>query len=203
MRKRLSRFKWVFVVVMAGLLVGCAGWYPKPTESTFKMPVVTLSHVEAEHYWGWWYYSAKVKPTAGKAGSYGAPLDLAFIFEIENPNQFPVLMENLKFTVAFEEFDLNTINAQEGMWIPPGKTNQIRIHAMFDGQQSLLSLLVAGGFKLKEKTGAAGAGAGLKQLGKWWEGIPEFNFPIHVKEGAAVFMADGLTKVATFKATFP
>ena len=203
MRKSLRRFKWVCVIVMAGLLLGCAGWYPKPTESSFKMPVVSLSHVEVEHYWGWWYYSAKVEPTAGKAGAHGAPLDLAFIFEIENPNAFPVLMENLKFTVAFEEFDLNTVNAQEAMWIPPGKTNQIRVHAMFDGQQSLLSLLVAGGFKVKEKTGQGGAGAALKLLGGWWEGIPEFSFPIHVKEGAAIFSADGLTKVAAFKATFP
>jgi hypothetical protein len=74
---------------------------------------------------------------------------------------------------------------------------------MFDGRQSLLSLLVTGGFKLKEKGMGVGAGAGLKQLGKWWEGIPEFAFPIHVKEGSAVFKADGLTKVATFGATFP
>ena len=66
-----------------------------------------------------------------------------------------------------------------------------------------LSLLVAGGFKLKAKTGAAGAGAGLKQLETWWTGIPEFKFPVHVKEGAAVFQANGLTKVAAFKATFP
>ena len=190
-------------MVMAALLTGCAYWYPKPSESNFKMPTVKLSHVEVEHYWGWWYYSGKIKPAAGKAGDYGAPLDLAFIFEIENPNKFPVLMENMKFTVAFEEFDLNTVSSPEGMWIPPEKTNQIRVHAMFDGRQSLLSLLVAGGFKLKAKTGAAGAGAGLKQQGVWWTGIPEFKFPVHVKEGAAVFQANGLTKVAAFKATFP
>ena len=74
---------------------------------------------------------------------------------------------------------------------------------MFDGRTALLSLLVTGGFKLKEKTGAAGPGAALKQLGAWWEAVPEFSFPVHVKEGSAVFTADGITQVATFNATFP
>jgi len=203
MTEKSMRFKWMSILVMAVLFMGCAYWYPKPSESNFKMPVIKLSHVEVEHYWGWWYFSNKVKPTVGKPDNYGAPLDLAFIFDIENPNKFPVFMESLKFSVAFEEFDLNTVMLQEGMWIPPGKTNQLRVHAMFDGRQSLLSLLVAGGFKLKEKTGKGGAGAALKQLGVWWQGIPEFKFPIHVKEGSAVFNADGLTKVATFQATFP
>jgi len=51
-------------------------------------------------------------------------------------------MESLKFTVAFEEFDLNTVSSTDTMWIPAGKTNQVRVHAHFDVRQSLLSLLV-------------------------------------------------------------
>ena len=184
-------------MVLSSFLWACAT-VPTPTEQNFETPVVTLVSVEVAHYWGWWYFSKKVEPTMGKAGDYGAPLDLAFVFDIENPNPYPVLMDNLKFTVAFEEFDLNTVSSTEIQWIPGGKTNQVRVHAMFDGRQSLLSLLVTGGFKLKEKSGKAGPGAALKQLGIWWEGAPEFAFPIYVKEGSAVFNADGLMTVATF-----
>jgi hypothetical protein len=129
------------VLVLGTLLLACAT-VPTPTEKNFQAPVVTLNSVEVAHYWGWWYYSKKIEPTKGKAGDYGAPLDLAFVFDIENPNAYPVMMENLKFTVAFEEFDLNTVGSMETQWIPAGKTNQVRVHAMFDGRQSLLSLLV-------------------------------------------------------------
>ncbi len=203
MYKRSAIVKGFVITVLTMFLFGCAAMAPKPTEKNFQDPVVTLDYVEVAHYWGWWYFSNKVKPTMGKAGNYGAPLDLAFVFDVENPNPYPVKMEDLKFTVAFEEFDLNTVSSTETQWIPAGKTNQVRVHAMFDGRQSLLSLLVTGGFKLKEKTGAAGAGAALKQLGEWWEAVPAAGFPIYVKGGAAVFKADGLMTVTTFSGTFP
>ena len=206
MRKRSIIITGIFAIIVLGtFLLACAtvSTPTEPTENTFTTPVVTLNSVEVAHYWGWWYYSKKIEPTQGKAGDYGAPLDLAFIFDVKNPNPSPVMMESLKFTVAFEEFDLNTVFSTEAQWIPAGKTNQVRVHAMFDGRQSLLSLLVTGGFKLQAKGMGAGAGGALKQLGTWWEGIPEFSFPIHVKEGSAVFKVNGLTSVATFSSTFP
>ena len=203
MRKKSWILTGFSVVVIGTLLLACATVPPTPTEQNFKAPVVTLNSAEVAHYWGWWYFSKKIAPTKGTAGNYGAPLDVAFIFDIENPNPYPVMMENLTFTVAFEEFDLNTVSSPEAQWIPAGKTNQVRVHAMFDGRQSLLSLLVTGGFKLQEKGMGAGAGAALKQLGIWWEGIPGFSFPIHVKEGSAIFKADGLMTVAGFSGTFP
>lgn len=202
MRKRSIILTCLSIVVFGTFLVSCAS-VPTASESNFKPPVVKLNSVEVAHYWGWWYFSKKIEPTKGNAGDYGAPLDVAFIFDIENANAYPVMMEYVKFTVAFEEFDLNTVMSMETQWIPPGKTNQIRVHAMFDGRQSLLSLLVTGGFKLQEKGMGTGAGAALKQLGIWWEGIPEFSFPIHVKEGSAVFTADGVMEVASFSGTFP
>ena len=72
------------VFVLAVLMSGCAGM-SKPTESNFKTPVVTLEYVDVAHYFGWWYYSPKIKPTKGKAGHNSAPLDYAFIFNIKNP----------------------------------------------------------------------------------------------------------------------
>ena len=191
------------VLSIVALLAGCAGMTVKPTQQNFKAPVVTLDSLEVAHYWGWWYFKKTIKPTMGTAGDYGAPLDVAFIFNVQNSNPYPVMLEEFKFTVAFEEFDLNTVSSTETMWIPANKTNQLRVHAMFDGRQSLLSLLVTGGFELEQKVGKAGVGEALKQLEKWWKGIPKYSVPIHVKGGAAVFKADGLTEVATFKATFP
>jgi hypothetical protein len=183
--------------VVAALLMGCAGMMAKPTEKNFKAPIVTLSHVEVENYWGWWYYSKKVKPTKGNAGDYGAPINLAFIFNIENPNKYPIMMEKFQFTMGFEEFDLNTVIANEAMWIPAGKTNEIRLHSLSDARQALLSLLVTGGFKLKEQ-GISPWDA----LEKWWTDIPEFGFQIHVKEGSAIFNADGLMKGVVFNFFF-
>ena len=199
-----SIFRILFALAcVAAMLSGCAGVDAKPTEANFQEPTVALSYGEVSHYWGWWYYSKKIEPTTGTKGDYGAPLDLSFVFDVTNPNPYPIQLESLKFTVAFEEFDLNTVQSMDTQWIPPGKTNQVRVHAMFDGRQSLLSLLVTGGFKLEEKGMGTGAGAGLKQLGEWWTKIPEFGFDIFLKEGAAVFSADGQTKVVPFSAKYP
>ena len=198
MHNRSFIFTCLSVVVIAAMLAGCAGMMVTPTQQNFKAPVVTLDSMEVAHAFGYWYFSKKVKPTKGKPDNVGAPLDLAFIFNIKNPNEFPVKMENLKFTIAFEEFDLNTVASTDTMWIPAGKTNQVRVHAHFDVRQSLLSLLVTGGFQLKAK----GTNA-WDQLEKWWTGIPEYAVPIYVKAGSAVFKADDLTQVITFKASFP
>jgi hypothetical protein len=201
---KLSLVITFFVVLIAStLLLGCSGMAPNPSQSHFKDPVVTLSHAEVANYWGWWYFAKSIEPTAGDAGDYGAPLNLAFIFDIENPNPYPIQLENLRLTVAFEEFDLNTIQSMETQWIPPGKTNQLRVHAMFDGRQSMLSLLATGGFRLQEKGMGTGAGAALKQLGEWWATIPGFDFDVFLKEGSAVFTVGDETKVISFTAQYP
>ena len=186
------------VFVVATLLMGCAGMAVKPTEKNFKAPIITLSHVEVQNYWGWWYYSKKVEPTKGTAGDYGAPINLAFIFQIQNPNDYPVMMEKFQFTMGFEEFDLNTVISTESMWIPAGKTNEIRLNSLSDARQALLSLLVTGGFKLKEQGISPWAA-----LEKWWTDVPEFGFQINVKEGSAIFNADGLMKGVIFNFSFP
>ena len=199
-------------IVIAALLFGCAGMMVKPTEKNFNNPVITLSHVEIPYYTGYYYFSKKVKPTKGTAGDYGAPMSMAFIFDIENPNEYPIQLDGFKFSVDFEEFEVNTVNSPETMWIPAGKSrkcifskwkptgmsNQIRVLAMFDTRQTLLTLLLPGAMKLSEKKISP-----WQALEKWWNGAPDFSFPVYVKEGAAIFKADGLTKVITFKATFP
>jgi len=185
-------------IVIAVFLFGCVDMQAKPTAKNFKAPAITLDAMEVAHAFGYWYFSKKVEPTKGKPDNVGAPLDLAFTFNIENPNDFPILLEEIKFGVAFEEFDVNTVKSVAAQWIPAGKTNQITVHAHFDVRQTLLSLLVTGGFKLKEKNTNAWA-----QLEAWWTGIPEYSVPVNVTGGAAIIKADGLSKVVTFSAMFP
>jgi len=198
MHKKSIIIRWLIVFAAVAFFAGCSGMAVKPDQQNFQAPEVSLDSMEVAHAFGFWYFSNKVQPTKGKPDNVGAPLDLAFIFNIKNPNQYPVEMESMKFTVAFEDFDLNTVGSPDIMWIPAGKTNQVRVHAHFDVRQSLLSLMVTGGFKLKEEGTNAFA-----ILEKWWTGIPEYSIPVHVKGGSAIFKADGLTKVISFEATYP
>ena len=185
------------LLVVPGLVFG-AGKEVKTTPKKFNPPVVTLNRVEVANYWGYWFYGAKVEATRGKAGNNGSPPGLNFIFDIKNPNPYPVALESLTFTVAFEDYDLNTVGSQEVMWIPAGKTNELRVSAMFGLWEAFMSAGVTGGLRLKEKGIAV-----HDQLEKWWTGIPDFSFPVQVKEGAAVFKADNVTSVSSFSATYP
>ncbi len=196
--KKKSIFRpGIWAVAIAMFLTGCAGMMSKPTEKNFKDPVITLKNVEVHKYWGWWYFSAKVNPSKGKAGNYGAPLALAFIFKIKNPNEFAVMMEEMKFTVGFDEFDLDTVILQESVWVPAKKTTELRAISVFDGRSALLSLMMTGGYRLKEKGWSP-----WHALETFWIGIPDFSFPVHVKQGSAVFSAGKIVKGVPFSATF-
>ena len=184
------------VVVLGTFLLACAT-APTPTKKDFQAPVVTLNSVEMPYYTGWWYYDVKVQPTKGNAGKYGAPLALAFVFDIQNPNEYPVMMDGFTFTVAFDGIDVNTVNSLETQWIPAGKTNQVRVMAITDARAALLSLLVTGGFKLKERETNVWA-----QLENWWLAAKDYSLSIEVKEGAAIFKADGVMNVASFSGKF-
>jgi len=198
MKKRLMLLVGIcLLLVVPGLVFG-AEKEVKSTPKKFKPPVVTLNRVEVANYWGYWFYGAKVEVTRGKAGNNGSPLGLNFIFEIKNPNPYPVALESLNFTVAFEDFDLNTVGSQEVMWIPAGKTNELRVSAMLGLWEAFMSAGVTGGFRLQEKGIAV-----HDQLEKWWTNIPDFSFPVQVKEGSAVFKADNATGVVAFSATYP
>ena len=200
MRKQSLFMIVISFAVVAAFLTGCAGTQ-KASESSFMTPEVTLSHAEVPSYFGYWFYDNKVQPTQpanAKPGNNGAPLIYAFILNIKNPNDFPVLMDNLKFTVSLEGFDLNTVGSQDQIWIPGGKTSQVRVPCVLGMFEAFMSLGVVGGTDL-QKMGKKP----WEMLEKWWTKAPDFSFPIEVREGSAVFKADGLTKVAAFKAKYP
>ncbi len=197
-----KKLVWITLLLfaVAAVVASCVGTKTvKPTEANFKNPVITLESFEVPQYDGYWYFSKKVKPTKGDAGNRGAPLPMSFVFNITNPNPYPILLEGLKFTVAFDkEFELVTYNNQDTMWIPAGKTNQVRATTMITTRSALLSLLVTGGFKLKARGWSP-----WQALERWWKGVPDYSVPVTVKEGAFSFSADGISKVIPFEASIP
>lgn len=177
-------------VVGLGGLSGCAGT-GEMAAGPVQPPKVELQRVEVAHYWPF-YLDTKERR--------GSPLDLAFVFGVENPNDTTVTLEELRFTIAFEPgYEVNTVSVYENMSIPPRTTNQLRVHAAFDAYTTLLSLVVTGGFRLQQ--------AGVKapdQLKEWWEKVPDFGFQIAVTNGTAVFRTGGgAESMAHFQGTFP
>jgi hypothetical protein len=183
----------------AGLIfISCAGMQTKPTEANFKPPVVSLESVQVTQYNGYWYYDAKITPVKGKAGANSAMLPMAFLFNITNPNDYPVKLDGFGFTVAFEGFEVNLVNAFETQWIPAGKTNQLSVMSIVDVQQVLLSLLIPSYEQVKAKNTNAWA-----LLEKWWTEIPNMTVPVEVKKGTATFTADDVQKIVPFAFKYP
>jgi hypothetical protein len=183
----------------AGLIfISCAGMQTKPTEANFRVPVISLESVQVTQYNGYWYYDAKITPVKGKAGANSAMLPMAFLFNIANPNDYPVKLDGFGFTVAFEGFEVNLVNAFETQWIPAGKTNQLSVMSIVDVQQVLLSLLIPSYEQVKAKNTNAWA-----LLEKWWTEIPNMTVPIGVEKGAATFTADGVQKIVPFTFKYP
>jgi len=186
------------ILSMGFILMSCAGMQTKPTEANFKVPVISLESVQVTQYNGYWYYDAKITPVKGKAGANSAMLPMAFLFNIANPNDYPVKLDGFGFTVAFEGFEVNLVNAFETQWIPAGKTNQLSVMSIVDVQQVLLSLLIPSYEQVKAKNTNAWA-----LLEKWWTEIPNMTVPIGVEKGAATFTANGVQKVIPFAAKYP
>ena len=180
------------------MITSCCGLQKKPTESNLKPLGVVLESIQVTQYNGFWYYDGKVVPTKGKPGANSAMLPMAFLFNITNPNGYPVKLENFAFAVAFEGLEVNLVNAFETQWIPPGKTNQLSVMSIVDVQQVLLSLLIPNAEKVKDMKTNAWA-----LLEKWWTDIPNMTVPIEVTKGAATFVADGVQKIVPFTAKFP
>ena len=198
MKKRLALMT-AFIFGLGVLLSSCAGIKGNSTDSDFKAPVITLESFEVPQYDEYWYFSKNVKPTKGAVGDRGAPLPMSFLLNIENPNRYPILLEDFRFTVAFDgEFDLVTVNNQDSYWIPAEKIDQVRATTMITVRSALLSLLVTGGYKLKARGWNP-----WQALERWWKGVPEYSVQVSMKEGSATFRANGVTKVVAFEATFP
>jgi len=196
------RYRWLATLVpllaAALILSACAGMKKtKPSASNFQKPEVSLASFQVTQNEGFWYYKG-IEPTMGEAGSHGAPLPMSFLFKVDNPNPYPVKISNLSYTIEFEGFQLKTVNNNDDYWIPAKGTDHIRSNTMLTVHAAILSLKVAGGFKLKEKGWSA-----PEALKRWWTKVPPMEVPVRVVEGRVAFEADGVSEVATFKGVYP
>ena len=167
----------------------------KPNENNFMQPKVTLDSFMVPQYDGYWYYAKSVKPTKGKGDNRGALLPLTFLFNVENKNPYPILLNGMTFTVVVDkEFELVTYNNDDEYWIPAGKTDQIRATTLITVRSALLSLLVTGGFKLKAKKMSPWAA-----LEGWWKGVPEGTTPINLTGCSFSFSAGEVSKVYPYE----
>jgi hypothetical protein len=185
------------VLFIAALVSGCVSMN-NPDESNFRDPLIGLDHVEISYYAGYYYFSSAVTPTRGKADNYGAPLLMTFVYKIHNPNEYPIMLDWFSFAVKFEGFRVNNIISPADMWIPDGKTNLLRVPAMFDTRQTLLTLILPEGAKLNGKKMSP-----WDALEKWWTGAPDFSYPISVTEGSAVFRAGHVIRAVPFAGHYP
>lgn len=190
MRSRIITLSLAFALAMALCLPMAASAATKVT--TVVPPVVTLDRVEVQNYFGFWH-GTKEKPKA----KGNAPLVVAFVFNISNANSLPVMLDNFKFTYAFDGYDIRTPIFANYQWIPAGKTNQLRVVSTMTTGALAGNLAVTAGFQMKEKGDSAGA-----LLKKWWTTIPDYAFPIAIKYGTAMFVYDGGEVISTFVGEF-
>ncbi|HYB75314.1 MAG TPA: hypothetical protein VED18_18220 [Candidatus Sulfotelmatobacter sp.] len=180
----------VLVLALGVILAGCAT-APTGGGPITQVPRVTLDRVEVASYFPYAAPPARV------------PLGLAFIFEIENPGDTTVLLEDFKFTVAFEAapgeyFPLATPISYERLYTPPRTTNELRVVTVLDSMIVPGTLAVTSGYRL----GALNLKA-PDVVKNWWEKIGDFAYQIKVSEGTATFSSGDDSKLVTFEGIFP
>lgn len=164
-----------------------------PKAASLKSPVVKLDRVEITSYWGW------IDPAKSST-----PLVLAFVFALNNPNKKTVMLDDLKFTVAFEDFEVNTVMFYDDNHIPGGATDYLRINVVLDSAITNGMLLVSRGHTLMEMIERKEITRSVDLLEKWWKGVADFTFPISVRNGTATFEGpDGKPMRVFFEGSFP
>ncbi|MDI6725360.1 MAG: hypothetical protein QMD32_00215 [Smithellaceae bacterium] len=204
MKKILMTILMLFVIV--GLAVApCGATSHGKTEGTdkkpmmakkqeaLKPPVIKLDRVEIASYWGW------IDPARSSS-----PLVLAFVFALENPNKANVMLDDLRFTVAFEDFEVNTVMYYDDNYVPGGKTDYLRVNVVLDSGVTNGMLLVSRGHTLIEMIERKEITKSHDLLERWWKGVADFNFPISVRNGTATFVGPGDKPILVpFEGVFP
>jgi hypothetical protein len=144
-------------------------------------------------------YKSEQEP--GKEAPFGSTMLAALIFDINNPNKTPVMLDEMQFVVNFDGIPVNTAMAKERMWIPGGKSNQLRVTFALDAFGVATSLaLSAANVQLLESKGIKPA----EIIKKWWTTLPEAGFPVTLTQGQALFKDEkGKEVTAIFQAAWP
>ena len=185
--------------ILGVVLAACAGMGIKPTEANFKAPSVKLDSIQIEYYNGFWAYG-KAQVEKGKAPAFGgtSAATLAFVFDIMNPNSYPVQYDSASFYIFFEDYELRVVNDNNPMWIPAGMTNTKVLVVTIDAATTW------GKFRLAGKQLAMERGDDpWKKVEEWFTKLPEMSFPIDLKDGQFLFSADGVYKSVPIAVTYP
>jgi hypothetical protein len=158
-----------------------------------EAPVVTLDRVEVQSIQPF-YMAPKISVPSKEdpkkmeekkmSVGYSSTMTVGYVIDIKNPGKEPVMLDELSFTTKFEGFETNTVTSYEDSWIPGGKTNQLRVVAVYEAHPAVLSLMVGSENAEKMQKMKTTAGALVK---KWFGQIADFSFPIEISNGTAVF----------------
>jgi hypothetical protein len=168
-----------------------------------EAPVITLERVDVASIQPFYVkprigFKSEKEPGKEETYGYSSTLSLAYVFNIKNPNKESVMLSELGFTTDFEGFDVNTVMNYDNSWIPPGKTNQLRVVVTNEAFPTIVSLTLGAetSQRIQEMKSSPGA-----LVSKWWKEIGDFSFPIGVTNGTAVFKDEKGKEIrATFKA---
>lgn len=178
------------------LMIAIAAWGSAckpgllPTEDAGK-PKITLDRVEIASYFPWVDLPANT------------PLGLAFIFNVDNPSGYNIMLDNIKFTVSFEGapgkyIEITTPTVYDRIYFPPKTTSQYRVVSVLGSGTIRLTLLVAQAPKVQELKVAP-----ADLIKDWYAKIGDFKFGIKVHEGMAVFHTEKGDVFVPFEGTFP
>lgn len=182
----------LMLIIMIFVVGGMAACKPGllPTDDPGR-PKVTLERVEVAGAFPW------ADPPARN------PLALAFVFNIENPSGFNIMLDNMKFAYSFEVnpdyyVEMNVPVAYDRIYFPPKTISQYRIVNMLDSAVITGKLMVTQGAKLQALN--------LKPVDlikDWYTKIGDFAFGIKVGEGMAVFSTEKGDVFVPFEGKFP
>jgi len=199
MPKKYTVLLIALIFGMGVLFASCAGVQTKPTAANFKNPVITLDYIGPSYYEGFWYYGkAKVAKGKAPAGGGSSPVTLEFVFEIANPNSYPILLDSSQFFLYFDDYELRIVKDMNEMWIPAGKTNSKVLHVTLTPFSTYAKFLLAGK-ELAIKRGDKP----WDKITQWWTGLPDMSFKIDVKEASFSFSANGVSTVVGINVTYP
>ncbi|MBI5966692.1 MAG: hypothetical protein HY882_02370 [Deltaproteobacteria bacterium] len=161
-----------------------------PTEEVGK-PKVTLDRVEVVGAFPWADLPART------------PLVLGFVFNINNPSGYNVVLENFKFAFSFEVakdkyIELNIPTVYDRVYFPAKTTSQYRVVSLVDSAVIVGKLAVAEGPLLQSLKLNP-----VDVIKDWYAKVGDFAFGIKVGEGQASFSTEKGDIIVSFEGKFP
>lgn len=187
----MRRLGWVLIIIALGVAGCSASKQGLVATGEPAKPEVKLERVEVVSVFPWADLPART------------PLVLGFVFDINNPSNRSVMLDNMKFAFSFEVnpnyfVEINVPVSYDRIHFAPKTASQYRIVSVLDSAVVNGKLLVTQGSKLQELNLKSG-----DIIKNWYEKIGDFAFGIKVTEGMAVFSTDKGDVFVPFEGKFP